>query len=192
MSDDDRHRELLTAALAAEADGQRALMAGDDRAGRARMAEAAGLYRESWQAAPPRSFGRLVGMLKAAVIAGDAAAQARFARDELGDASDSPASAYALGIAALVDGDDELAERAADGMADGDDAFGRAAAAVRALAHSNRADYAEAVRAIVDDFESRETHLTGVAIADTALMFERLAGQRGMAAGIASPLLPAG
>ncbi len=40
------------------------------------------------------------------------------------------------------------------------------------------------------DFEGREQHLTGVPFADTALMFERLAERRGMAAGVRSSMLP--
>jgi hypothetical protein len=46
-------------------------------------------------------------------------------------------------------------------------------------------------RAIVEDFEGREAHLTGVPIADTALMLERLAERRGLAAHPESLLLPA-
>jgi len=42
----------------------------------------------------------------------------------------------------------------------------------------------------VRDFEQRTEHLTGVAIADTALMLERLAGDRGLRAGVRSALLP--
>jgi hypothetical protein len=48
-----------------------------------------------------------------------------------------------------------------------------------------------AVAAIVADFESRSEHLTGVPIADTALMLERLAAERGIGAGLDSPLAPA-
>ncbi len=83
-------------ALARETDAQRALLAGDrDAAGEA-FAAAAGLYRESWEAAPPGSFGRLIGMLKAAVLAGRAEGAARYAQAALpqGDpAWDSPTSA---------------------------------------------------------------------------------------------------
>ena len=41
------------------------------------------------------------------------------------------------------------------------------------------------------DFEARDQHLSGVAIADTALVLERLAEPRGMAAHPAGPLVPA-
>jgi hypothetical protein len=188
-TDDERHRELMRAALAAEGDGQRALLAGDD-GGRPKLVAAADLYRQSWEVSPPRSFGRLVGMLKASVIAGDAGAAASYARAALGEESDSPASWYALAIAALVEGDDDLAARAAGGMDEGSDAFKRAARAIRALAGRDAEGYASAVRAIVADFEGREEHLTGVRIADTALMFERLAEPRGMAVRPESELLP--
>ena len=46
------------------------------------------------------------------------------------------------------------------------------------------------IQQIVADFESRSEHLTGVAIADTALMLERFAARRGLAAHPASALLP--
>jgi hypothetical protein len=68
--------------------------------------------------------------------------------------------------------------------------FGRAAEAVEALATGASDRYADAVRAIVADFEAREQHLTGVPIADTALMLERLAEPRGMACRPDSPLMP--
>jgi hypothetical protein len=185
-----RHQQILEEAIAVEGEGQRALLAGDDATGRARMADAAELYRTSWQEAPPRAFGRLVGMLKAAVIAGDAGAAAIYTREELGDEADSPASWYAIAVAALVEGDDELAERAAGGMEDGSPAFGRTARAIRALARHDADEYASAVEEIIADFAARDAHLTGVPIADTALMLERLAEARGMAARPRSPLLP--
>ena len=182
--------DLLQEALAAEAAGQRALLSGDDAAGQPKLREASDLYRQSWEAAGPRAFGRLVGMLKAAIIAGDPEAAAAYARDALGAEGDSPASWYAIGIAALVDGQDELARRAADGMRDGSDPFVRAGDAIDALARGNGGDYANALRAIVADFEARDEHLTGVPIADTALMLERLAATRGLAVRPESELLP--
>jgi hypothetical protein len=43
----------------------------------------------------------------------------------------------------------------------------------------------------VADFEGRDEHLTDVAIADTALVLERLARRRGISAGVTSAMLPA-
>src|ERR671935_2422467 len=175
MTDAPDHEALLREAIRFEGDGQRALLAGDQDTARTLLREAAEAYRASWEAAPPRAFGRLIGMLKAAVIAGGGVAEAHYARERLGEAGDSPPSWYALAIAALLLGDDDAAARAAEGMREGSAAFGRTADAIAALAEGDDAAYAAAVRAIVEDFETRDAHLTGVPIADTALMLEELA-----------------
>ena len=180
----------LAEAISLEADAQRRLLDGDVAGGRERMAAAAQRYRASWERAGPRSFGRLVGMLKAALIAGDATAAARYAREQLGAEGDSPPSWYALGLAAAALGDDDALARAAGAMREGGDAFARTADALTALARRDSAAYAQALRAIVADFEARDAHLTGVAFADTALMLERLAAARGLAARPTSALLP--
>jgi hypothetical protein len=184
------HLDRLNEALAREAAGQRALLTGDEDAARPALAEAVAGYRASWELAPPGSYGRLIGALKAAVLAGDAAGVAAYAREQI-PAATSPPSAYALAIAALVVGDDAQAAELARTMREGSDPFVRAADAIAALSAGDAAAYAAAVRAIVADFEGRDAHLTGVPIADTALMLERLAEARGIAAAPASPLLPA-
>ena len=183
------HAEEMQAAIGIDGDGLRRLLDGDAAGGAARLREAAERYRASWELAPPRSYGRLIGMLKAAVIAGDASEAAAYAREQVGDA-DSPPSHYVLAMAALVTGDDQSARAAAGGMRAGSPAFGRAADAIEALADADAGRYAIAVREIVTDFEGRDEHLTGVPIADTALMLERLAESRGLAAHPASALLP--
>jgi exodeoxyribonuclease III len=194
------HRDRLEAAIALEAEGQRQLLAGQERAGRAKLKDASRRYQESWDLAPPGSYGRLVGMVKAAIIAGEGPREAGLVRAALaapgGAAPDparlSPPAAYALALAALQDGDDALAAAAAARMRDGSEAFGRAADAITALAAGDAAAYAASAQAIVADFTARDQHLKGVPIADTALMLERLAAPRGLAAGITSPLLPPG
>jgi hypothetical protein len=188
---DGPHLDLLRAAITAEARGQQALLAGEDAAAAAALLEASRLYRESWELASPTAFGRLIGMLKAAVIAGDAAGAAAYARTQLPDPVESPSASYALAIAALVEGDDALAQAASAGMRGGSAPFANAAEAIEGLAERDEDRYAAAVSGIVADFEGREEHLTGIPIADTALMLERLAEGRGMACRPASPLLPA-
>lgn len=183
------HLDRLREAIAAEARGHRALLAGED--GAAALREAAGLYRASWELAPPASYGRLIGMLKAATLAGDAREEAAYALTQLPEDAESPPAAYIRAIAALVRGEEETAAAAAQRMRGGSPAFVRAAAAITALASADAEAYATAVAAIVDDFAGREEHLTGVPIADTALMLERLAEPRGLAAHPSSPLLPA-
>ncbi|MGE0028813.1 MAG: hypothetical protein AB7O78_06240 [Thermoleophilia bacterium] len=184
------HADLLDAGIAADGRAFRALL--DGRRGDAREAlrEAAALYRASWEAAPPRSYGRLVAHLKSAVLAGDGAEAAAWVEGELDGTCDSPTSCYALAIAALVRGDDAVAARAAASMAEGGEAFARAAAALAAIAAGDAAAYRDAVLAIVWDFEDREAHLTGVPIADTALLMEALAEPRGMATAPVSALMP--
>lgn len=183
-------QRLLREAVASEAEAYRMLVAGEPRRAREPLQRTARLYRASWETAGPRSFGRLIGMLKAAVLAGGGEAEARYVREQLGDEADSAASRYALALAALVDGDDGLAQRAAaDLRADGDP-FERTAEAIDALAAKDEPRYARAVAAIVADAEARDAHLTGVAIADTALVLSRVAARRGVATDVDSPLLP--
>ncbi|HTI32858.1 MAG TPA: hypothetical protein VL422_04215 [Miltoncostaea sp.] len=184
------HAELLDAGVAADGTAFRAMLDGRADDARDALREAAALYRASWEAAPPRSYGRLVAHLKSAVLAGDGAASAPWVEGELDGACDSPTSCYALAVAALAQGDDALAGRAAARMAEGGEAFARAAAALAALAAGDGDAYGSAVVAIVRDFEGREAFLTGVPVADTAMLMEALAAPRGMAVRPASPLMP--
>lgn len=181
---------MLREAIAVEGRGHRALLEGDPSGGAEAMRQASRLYRESWELASPTSFGRLIGMLKAAVIAGDASAAAAYARTQLPDPVESPAASYALAIVALIEGDDSAASAASAGMRSGSEPFIRAADAIDGLADRAADRYAVAVSAIVADFEGREEHLTGVPIADTAIMLECLAQERGVACRPLSPLIP--
>ncbi len=180
---------LLGQALEREAEAQRLLMAGEREGAAVAFRGVAELYRRSWEEAHERAYGRLAGMVKAAVLAGDATDQAAYVREQIDD-PDSPASAWALALASLVSGDDPRARAAAAAMGEGDEAFRRAAAAVDALAARDARRYADALTAIVRDFEGREDHLTGVAIADTAVVLQRLAEPRGIAARPTSAVVP--
>jgi hypothetical protein len=182
----------MTAAVQRDGSAQQALLAGDRAAARLGFAEAAELYRRSWEAAPPSAYGRLVGMLKSAVLAGGGDSEAQYARGALADAEpESVTAAYARALAALIAGDDSEARASAETMRGGNEAFARTAEAIAALAASDRERYSAALAAIVRDFEARTEHLTGVAIADTALVLAALAARRGIVAAIRSPVLPA-
>jgi hypothetical protein len=191
---DGEHRELMIAAIETEGRAHAALLAGDQEAVRTAYAKAVEQYRASWALAPPKSYGRLVGLLKAAVLAGQAdpaAAEVRAALDGDEDAEGSPVASYVLAVAALIAGDDdEVAIRAAR-MEPRGEAFERTASALRALAARDDVAYANALAAIAMDFAARTDHLTGVPIADTAVMLELLAAERGMAVKPKSPLVPA-
>jgi hypothetical protein len=185
------HRELMSAAIAHEGVAHRAALAGEREGSRNAWREAAASYRESWECASPTSFGRLVGMLKAATLAGDARAEAEYVEWALAGAeATSPTAAYAQAIAALVLGHDRRAEAWAGSMRGASPAFDRAASAIVALADADPAGYERALGAIVEDFATRESHLTGVPIADTALMLEALAAPRGLRVGRRGPLMP--
>jgi hypothetical protein len=184
------HQTLLDEALALEAQGQRLLLDGELKAADAYLHDAALRYRSSWEAAPPGAYGRLVGMLKASILTGSATAEAAYVR-ALDLPVESPVACYALAISAVVAGDDKTARSMAQRMRAANDAFRRAAEALAAIADRDPQRGLEAVQAIVDDFEARDEHLTGVRIADTALMMIRLGEGRGLELAVPSRLLPA-
>jgi len=173
----------LDAALHAEAEAYRELLAGADAGPALRRARDA--YLASHAESGPTSWGRLLGALKMAILAGDGAeAIARRAQAEVGP-GDTPASAY-LGALAQV----TLGERAdVDVMLAAGDAFARTGRALQALGDRDKAAYTDALGQIVADFAAREQHLSGVAIADTALVLERLAAGRDMAVGPAGGVI---
>lgn len=169
----------LERAIAAEAAAQGELLAGvPEPAG---FREAAALYWESYGRARPASYGRLVGMLKAAVLGGGGEEEAARVRASLTDGGDSPTAWYAIALAALIVGDDARAVRAASAMAGGGPAFDRAAAAIEAITAVDDAGAVAAIAAIEADFAARDAHLTGVAIADTAVLFATLRERRARA-----------
>jgi len=186
-----KHQELMTAAVERDGAGQQALLSGDRSAARRAFAEAVELYRQSWEVAPPTAYGRLVGMLKSAVLAGGGVPEARYVLAALPDADpQSSTASYARALAALILGADDEAQVWALRMGTATDAFGRTGQAIAAIAAHDDGRYAGALVAIVRDFEQRAEHLTGVAIADTALVLSELAARRGMMLDIESPVLP--
>src|SRR5690349_19084476 len=130
------HRELMIEAIAAEGRAHAALLGGDHDGASRTYAEAADLYRRSWALAPPKSYGRLVGLLKASIIGGAATAAAEEVREELRDDPDadgSPVAAYVRATAAVAVGDDDAVPGYAATMATRGEAFERTAAALSAL-----------------------------------------------------------
>jgi hypothetical protein len=174
----------LSAALQAEAGAYRALLAGGDATEELRAARDA--YLASHAETGPASWGRILGALKMAILAGDGAEEiARRAVAET-EAADSAAAAYVCALALVCLGE----EPDVTAMIEAGEAFGRTGRALAALAASDAAAYAAALAEIVSDFEARHQHLSGVPIADTALVLERLAAARGIAVRPQSPLLP--
>jgi hypothetical protein len=175
----------LAEALAAEHDALTALAAGEAAGGQ--LVRARDAYMASHAETGPRSWGRLIGGLKMAILAGDGVEPiAHEALTETEGVADSPAAAYARALAAVATGErPDVGEMLAAGGA-----FDRTGRALAGLADGDRPAYAAALAEIVEDFASRDAHLAGVAVADTAVVLERLAAARGMAVRPDSPMVP--
>ena len=157
------------------------------------LGRAAEAYRESWAGAPPGSWGRPIGALKARRLAGDdegAAADAIWALDDGAADGDSPIGRYAAALALLVLDRPEGARAHAERLRGRDDFPHDVADAVASLAAGDVAGYTRAVEAVLESFETREDYLEDVPVADTVLVLQALAARRGLAAELASPLLP--
>ena len=192
---DSRQRQLTRMANAAAGAGLALLM--DRRADDARtwLSRAADRYRESFAEAPPGSWGRPIGAIKARIIAGDweaARKDAQWALDAGTADSDSPIGRYAAALAFLVGGEDEEARAQADAIRTRDD-FPRAVGdALAFIAARDILGYTEAVEAVLESFEQREEYLEDIPVADTVLVLQALAAGRGLAVPLESPLLPGG
>jgi hypothetical protein len=192
---DARQRQLTRMGNAAYGAGLALLMAGSRDDAVDWLARAAGSWRESFADAPPGSWGRPIGAMKARLLAGDweaARDEARFALDAGAAGSDSPIGRYAAALACLVLGDDEQARVHADAIRTREDfpeAVGDALAYL--AAGTDRIGYVDAVEDVLESFETREEYLEDVPVADTVLVLQRLAGRRELAAELSSPLLPA-
>lgn len=174
----------LDAALAAEGDAYRAQLAGLPAAelyGRARDS-----YLASHAQSGPQSWGRLVGALKMALLAGDGVEAVAQAALKDTATAEGPAAGYARALAAVALG--QVPDVAA--MCEAGGACERTGLALRALAAGDAAAYQRALLEIVDDFAGRDQHLSGVAVADTAMVLERLAEPRGLAVAPDSALMP--
>jgi hypothetical protein len=191
---DARQKQLVRMAMAASTAGLARLMEGQSDGAAEWFLRSAESYRASWEDAPPESWGRPVGALKAVVLAGNVTAGVEAATwaASLGlEEARSPIARYAGILAALVLGRDDEAARLAEEL-HGDPSFPQAtAAALAALAHREPARYREAVGAVLADFESRTEFLENLPVADTVVVLEALAERRGLAVRPVSALLPA-
>ena len=106
---DSRQRQLTRLGNASAGAGLALLMDGRRDEAAARLIRAAERYRESFAEAPPGSWGRPIGAMKARLLAEDwegAAEDARWALEAGAGESDSPIGRYAAGLAFLVLGDE--------------------------------------------------------------------------------------
>src|SRR5581483_2208092 len=169
-------RQLTQLANAAWAAGLCLLMAGDG---------------ESWENAPPDSWGRPIAAMKALLLAGDDATDAaRWALAAGAEDATSAIGRYAAALARLVLGEDVEARVVASTLRDDD--FPRAVAdALVTIAAADRAGYLLAIEDVLESFEQRSDFLEDVPVADTVLVLQRLAASREVAVELPpSSLLP--
>jgi len=190
---DSRQRQLTRMGNAAAGVGLARLMGGNTEDAREWFARAVERYRESYELAPPGSWGRPIAILKARILAGDwdgAESDARWTLEQDAADADSPIGQYAATLALLVLGRDEEARVLADGLRTRDDFPAPVGDALAHIAAEDRLGYIEAIEAVLESFETREDYLEDLPAADTVVVFQALAAHRDMAAELSSPLLP--
>jgi hypothetical protein len=188
-----RQRQLVRMAMAAGAAGLAHLMAGRGPAAVGWLRRSADHYRESWSDAPPGSWGRPVGALKARFLAGDAPGAEEDARWILGLSPERARSAiarYAFVLALLALGRDADAASAARELGSEETFPAPVADALRALAERDAEGYGVALGDVLRSFESRDAYLEDVPVADTVLVLEALAEVRDLEVRPRSRLLP--
>ena len=193
LETDERQRQLTRLGNAAWAAGLSLLMLGRRAEAAGWLERAAGRYRESWPDAPPESWGRPIGSMKARLLAGDgkgARADAEWALTAGAAESDSPIGRYAAALAYLVRNEDAWAQGLVTTLQDRDDFPRDVADSLAALAAGDAKPYEEAVGAVLADFESRHDFLEDIPVADTVLVLQALAAARGITVPLRSPLLP--
>ena len=193
-SDADSHqRQLTRLGNAAGGAGLSLLMLGRHDQAADWFERAAERYRESFQSAPPGSWGRPIGAMKALILAGDwakAEEAARWALEAGAAESDSPIGRYAASLASLVLGRPAEAREHADAVRTREDFPNDVGDALAFLAAEDVAGYETAVESVLESFETRDEYLEDLPIADTVLVLQAVAERRGMAAELSSPLLP--
>jgi hypothetical protein len=190
--EDPRQRQLTRLGNTAWATGLCLLMDGQYAESVAWLRRAAERYRESWSEAPPDSWGRPIGAMKALLLAGDdATGAAEWALDAGAAEASSPIGAYAGTLALLVLGRDVDARMLAATLRERDDFPRDVADALATVAAADRSGYLVAIEDVLESFETRTDFLEDVAVADTVLVLQLLAAQRELAANIRpSPRLP--
>jgi hypothetical protein len=189
---DERQRQLTRVANAAYGAGLSARMLGRHDAGEW-FRRAADRYRQSYPDAPPGSWGRPIGALKARVLAGDEAGAAHDAAWALGEGaatSESPIGRYAGALALLVLTRDHEARAVADTLRGRPDFPSDVADALATLAAGDLVEYTFAIESVLRSFEERDEYLEDVPVADTVLVLQALAARRALAVELSSPLLP--
>jgi hypothetical protein len=189
---DPRQRQLTRMGNAANGAGLALLMLGRRDEAAKWFGHAAERWRESFADAPPGSWGRPIGAIKARLLAGDldrARDEARWALEAGAAEAESPIGRYAAVLAYLTLGEDEQARPPASSLRERDDFPNDVADALATLAAEDRPGYILAVESVLESFETRDEYLEDVPVADTVMVLQALAEPRGLTAELSSDLL---
>jgi hypothetical protein len=197
LDDDDdrdrRQRQLTRMGNAAGGAGLALLMLGDRAGAGEWLVYAAERYRESYEDAPPGSWGRPIGAMKARILAGDwegAERDAQWALEDGARDAESPIGRYAGCLSLLLLGRWREARVLADGLRTHEGFPADVGDALAMIAADDPVGYGAAVESVLDSFATRDEYLEDVPVADTVLVLQALAARRGIAAELSSPLLP--
>jgi tetratricopeptide (TPR) repeat protein len=190
---DERQRQLTRMGNAAGGAGLALLMSGDHEEAARWFDLAARRYRESYDLAPPGSWGRPIGALKSRILAGDwagAEEEARWALAEGAAEAESPIGRYAGALALLTLERYNEARPVADSLREREDFPHDVADALATLTAEDLLGYTYAIESVLESFEQRDEYLEDMPVADTVIVLQALAERRDMAVELASPLLP--
>jgi hypothetical protein len=190
---DARQRQLARMGNAAAGAALAELMDGNTAAARDWFAHAVTRYRESFEHAPPGSWGRPIAILKAEILAGDwdsAARDAEWTLEQGAAGADSPIGRYAAVLALLVLGREGEARPLADRLRTDDDFPAAVGDALAMIAAEDVVGYIEAVEAVLESFETRDEYLEDMPVADTVMVLQALAARRDIRVELSSQLLP--
>jgi hypothetical protein len=191
---DSRQRQLTRLGNAAAGAGLALVMQRRGEEARGWFDRACARYRESWEDAPPGSWGRPIAILKARILAEDregAEADAVWTLEQGAAEAASPIGRYAAALAYSVLGRWGDARVAADGLRLDESFPADVADALAFVAAPDPVAYVEAVESVLRSFETREAYLEDLPAADTVLVLQALAERHGIApAELESELLP--
>jgi tetratricopeptide (TPR) repeat protein len=191
---DERQRQLTRLGNAANAAALCLLMLGRRDEAAAWFDRAARSWRASFEHAPPNSWGRPIGALKARILADDWVGASEDAHWALGlgaPQAESPVGRYAAVLALLVLDRWEDARPIANSLHGADGFPEDVADALRMIAAGDDSiGYINAVESVLESFETRDEYLEDVPVADTVLVLQALGARRDLVAELESPLLP--
>jgi len=191
---DARQRQLTRMGNAAAGAGLALVMQGRTGGSREWFDRACERYRESWRDAPPGSWGRPIGILKARILAEDwdgAERDGKWTLEQGAGRAETSIGRYAAALAFAVLGDWDGARIAAEALRLDESFPSDVADALAFIAAPDPVAYVEAVGSVLESFETRDAYLEDLPAADTVLVLQALAERRGLVlAELESELLP--